>query len=99
MGRGPTRISRAGSMVVDRAGFEPAALRSRVSAFPHFGSLATCHTNHLRPANDAAYQADLPAHEKARTIVGLLNWFAWFAPEQETWILKSCCCRTIATPM
>jgi len=24
--------------VVDRAGFEPAALRSRVSAFPHLGS-------------------------------------------------------------
>src|SRR4029077_10758507 len=38
--QGPTGVSRAlGSLfVVDRAGFEPAALRSRVSAFPHSGS-------------------------------------------------------------
>jgi len=36
--------------VVDRAGFEPAALRSRVSAFPHSGSRMTCQAGDLRPA-------------------------------------------------
>src|SRR2546428_76092 len=38
--------------VVDRAGFEPAALRSRVSAFPQTGSDSrTCQAGDLRPDN------------------------------------------------
>ncbi len=65
-----------GCWLVDRAGFEPAALRSRVGAFPQTGSAWTCQAGDLRPASAAAYQADLPAHETARTEGGLLNWFA-----------------------
>src|SRR5882672_515876 len=36
-------------VLVDRAGFEPAALRSRVSAFPQTGSESTCQAGDLRP--------------------------------------------------
>lgn len=57
------RPCREQASLVDRAGFEPAALRSRVSAFPQSGSTVTCQAGDLRPAN-AAYQADLPAHKK-----------------------------------
>src|SRR6266568_6727109 len=62
--------------MVDRAGFEPAALRSRVSAFPQTGSGSrTCQAGDLRP-DMSVYQADLPAHRKTRPTQRLLNWFA-----------------------
>ena len=63
--------------MVDRAGFEPAALRSTASAFPQSGSnmLDLPSGRSSASLRHAVYQADLPAHRARGTEASLLNWF------------------------